>query len=327
MLVNPGGPGGSGLGLSILGELRAQRCRRHLRLDRLRPARRRRERAGAVAATRRTSGYDRPHYVPASPAISEAGSPGRRPTPTPARRRTARSARAPEDASTRSRTWRASARRSAQKQINYYGFSYGTYLGQVYATLYPTQVRRMVLDGNVDPRSVWYDANLDQDVRVRPQHQHLVRLGRQVRQRLPPRQDPEGGAARCSTRAQDKLDANPAGQRGKLGGDEWTDVFLVGGLLPVRRGPTSRTRSPPGSTSGDSPRSRTRTASTPAAPATTTGTRSTSASSAPTLRGRRSGAPGRRTTTRLHEGAVPDLGQRLVQRAVPVLAGQGRASR
>ena len=50
------------------------------------------------------------------------------------------------------------------EQINYYGFSYGTYLGQVYATLYPDRVRRMVLDGNVDPRRVWYDANLDQDV-------------------------------------------------------------------------------------------------------------------------------------------------------------------
>ena len=40
-----------------------------------------------------------------------------------------------------------------QKQINYYGFSYGTYLGQVYATLHPDRVRRLVLDGNVDPPS------------------------------------------------------------------------------------------------------------------------------------------------------------------------------
>ena len=49
------------------------------------------------------------------------------------------------------------------KSINYYGFSYGTYLGQVYATLHPDRVRRMVFDGNVDPRRVWYDANLGQD--------------------------------------------------------------------------------------------------------------------------------------------------------------------
>jgi pimeloyl-ACP methyl ester carboxylesterase len=50
------------------------------------------------------------------------------------------------------------------KQITYYGFSYGTYLGQVYATLFPTHVRRLILDSNVDPRNVWYQANLNQDV-------------------------------------------------------------------------------------------------------------------------------------------------------------------
>ena len=48
-------------------------------------------------------------------------------------------------------------------QINYVGFSYGTYLGQVYATMYPTRVRKMILDGNVDPRGVWYRAQLSQD--------------------------------------------------------------------------------------------------------------------------------------------------------------------
>ena len=47
--------------------------------------------------------------------------------------------------------------------ISYYGFSYGTYLGQVYSTLYPTHLKYMVLDSNVDPRKVWYQANLDQD--------------------------------------------------------------------------------------------------------------------------------------------------------------------
>jgi pimeloyl-ACP methyl ester carboxylesterase len=49
------------------------------------------------------------------------------------------------------------------KHLTYYGYSYGTYLGQVYSTLYPNRVRRMVLDSNVDPRTVWYQANLDQD--------------------------------------------------------------------------------------------------------------------------------------------------------------------
>jgi pimeloyl-ACP methyl ester carboxylesterase len=48
-------------------------------------------------------------------------------------------------------------------RISFYGFSYGTYLGEVYSTLYPTHLRYMVLDSTVDPRRVWYGANLDQD--------------------------------------------------------------------------------------------------------------------------------------------------------------------
>ncbi|MGH3180264.1 MAG: alpha/beta fold hydrolase, partial [Streptosporangiaceae bacterium] len=48
-------------------------------------------------------------------------------------------------------------------KINYYAFSYGTYLGQVYATLFPDRVRRMVLDSVVDPTGVWYADNVDQD--------------------------------------------------------------------------------------------------------------------------------------------------------------------
>ncbi|MGH3376593.1 MAG: alpha/beta hydrolase, partial [Actinoallomurus sp.] len=50
-----------------------------------------------------------------------------------------------------------------QKQISYYGFSYGTYLGATYGTLFPGRVRHMILDGNVDDRGVWYDAQLEQD--------------------------------------------------------------------------------------------------------------------------------------------------------------------
>ncbi len=48
-------------------------------------------------------------------------------------------------------------------RIGFYGFSYGSYLGQVYATRFPQRVGRFVLDGVVDPTRVWYAANLDQD--------------------------------------------------------------------------------------------------------------------------------------------------------------------
>ncbi len=38
------------------------------------------------------------------------------------------------------------------QKLSYLGFSYGTYLGTVYADLYPTRVRALTLDGSVDPR-------------------------------------------------------------------------------------------------------------------------------------------------------------------------------
>ena len=49
------------------------------------------------------------------------------------------------------------------EQLTYYGFSYGTYLGQVFGTLFPGHVRRMVLDSTVDPTGAWYADNIAQD--------------------------------------------------------------------------------------------------------------------------------------------------------------------
>jgi pimeloyl-ACP methyl ester carboxylesterase len=112
------------------------------------------------------------------------------------------------------------------KQINYYGFSYGTYLGQVYSTLYPSHVRRMVLDSNVDPRGVWYAANLTQDVAFDrnintwfgwlAQHNSTYRLGKTQK------------AVHDLWYAQlAALAKKPAG--GIIGPDEWTDAFLGAG--------------------------------------------------------------------------------------------------
>jgi pimeloyl-ACP methyl ester carboxylesterase len=38
------------------------------------------------------------------------------------------------------------------ERLTYLGFSYGTYLGQTYANLFPNKVRALVLDGVIDPR-------------------------------------------------------------------------------------------------------------------------------------------------------------------------------
>ncbi|MER7764639.1 alpha/beta hydrolase [Streptomyces sp. NPDC097619] len=53
-----------------------------------------------------------------------------------------------------------------EKKLNFLGVSYGTYIGGVYATLFPTHVRRMIVDSVVNPskKKIWYEANLDQDV-------------------------------------------------------------------------------------------------------------------------------------------------------------------
>ena len=60
------------------------------------------------------------------------------------------------------------------KQINYFGYSYGTYLGAVYAKLHPARVRRMVLDSIVDPTGVWYDDNIAQDYAFNDRHRAFM---------------------------------------------------------------------------------------------------------------------------------------------------------
>ncbi len=109
-----------------------------------------------------------------------------------------------------------------QSKINFYGFSYGTYLGSVYMTLHPDQVRRFVLDSTVDPRGVWYQDNLDQDVAFQTtfniymswlaQYSSVYDVGNtqdQVRQTF--------------LNTESALNAHPAD--GVLGGDELLDVF------------------------------------------------------------------------------------------------------
>ncbi|QNS03575.1 alpha/beta hydrolase [Streptomyces xanthii] len=51
-----------------------------------------------------------------------------------------------------------------EQRLTYMGASYGTYIGAVYATLFPSHVRRMVFDSAVDPSPgrVWYRNNMAQ---------------------------------------------------------------------------------------------------------------------------------------------------------------------
>ena len=111
-------------------------------------------------------------------------------------------------------------------KINYYGFSYGTYLGQVYATMFPSRLRRMVLDSTVDPTGVWYTDNVDQDYAFQGRMDafyawvarygsvyHLGSTAAQVRA--------------AWYRARNQLLTNPV--NGTIGPDEFDDTFLLGG--------------------------------------------------------------------------------------------------
>ena len=51
-----------------------------------------------------------------------------------------------------------------EKKLNYAGKSYGTYLGTLYAELFPKNVGRFVLDGAVDPNISMRDQNLAQAI-------------------------------------------------------------------------------------------------------------------------------------------------------------------
>ncbi|MCY1137553.1 alpha/beta hydrolase [Actinoplanes sp. Pm04-4] len=224
MLVNPGGPGGKGRALSVMGTLvpgGAGAAYDWIGFD-----------PRGVGASKPSlscdadyAGYNRPPYVPKSPQIERkwlqraegyaqaCGKAG---------------GKLLEHLKTLDTVRDMDYLRQAlnARQINYYGFSYGTYLGQVYATRFPERVRRMVLDGNVNPARVWYDSNLDQDIafdrniklyfRWLAKNNRVYHLGRTARE-----------VERGFYAEQKKLTRKPAG--GKIGPSELTDIFLQAG--------------------------------------------------------------------------------------------------
>ncbi|WLW51137.1 alpha/beta hydrolase [Streptomyces sp. YU58] len=112
------------------------------------------------------------------------------------------------------------------KRINYFGYSYGTYLGAVYAKLYPERVRRLVLDSIVDPTGVWYEDNLAQDYAFNDRHRALMAWIAKYDATYKLGTDPEKIEAKWyAMRA--ALAKKPAG--GKVGASELEDTFIPGG--------------------------------------------------------------------------------------------------
>ncbi|MBX6169228.1 MAG: alpha/beta fold hydrolase [Thermobispora bispora] len=112
-----------------------------------------------------------------------------------------------------------------KEKISYLGYSYGTYLGAVYATLFPHRVHRLVLDSVVDPGRVWYDSNLDQNHGFDRRHRDFLawvaryhaeyRLGRT-----------EAAVSRAWYALRDRLRTRPAA--GIIGPSELDDIYTAG---------------------------------------------------------------------------------------------------
>jgi pimeloyl-ACP methyl ester carboxylesterase len=111
-------------------------------------------------------------------------------------------------------------------KISYFAYSYGTYLGQVYATLFPHHLRRMVLDSTVDPTGAWYADNIAQDYAFEGRmeaffswvaaHHATYGLG-----------STRAGVDQAWYRARARIQAHPV--NGRIGADDFDDTFLQGG--------------------------------------------------------------------------------------------------
>ncbi|QUI34775.1 alpha/beta fold hydrolase [Streptomyces alfalfae] len=112
------------------------------------------------------------------------------------------------------------------RRVSFFGYSYGTYLGAVYGRLFPQRVRRMALDSVVDPTGVWYDVNLRQNLAFDLRHKALMAWIARHDDAYGLGGDPAAVEARWYA-MRDGLAARPAG--GKVGPAELEDTFLPGG--------------------------------------------------------------------------------------------------
>ncbi len=112
-----------------------------------------------------------------------------------------------------------------QPRLTFMGASYGTYFGALYATLFPSHVRRMVFDSAVNPDTdqIWYRNNLDQSLAFESRwsdfrawaarHDGTFHLGTTPEQVM-----------RSYEKARDRLATKPAG--GKVGPGQLHAAFL-----------------------------------------------------------------------------------------------------
>ncbi|MEV7726387.1 alpha/beta hydrolase [Streptomyces sp. NPDC087917] len=151
MLVNPGGPGGSGLDLPLM-------------LDPLMP-REVRERYDLIGFDPRGVGASSPITCALSDAEQNIDRPYRAesfPSDVAWARTVADKCRERAGSVLPYITTRNTARDMdviravlGERKISYVGYSYGTYLGAVYTQMFPSRTDRFVLDSGVDPERIW----------------------------------------------------------------------------------------------------------------------------------------------------------------------------
>ncbi|MFG2353432.1 alpha/beta hydrolase [Streptomyces sp. NPDC048521] len=115
-----------------------------------------------------------------------------------------------------------------EDRLTFMGASYGTYFGALYAAMFPSHVRRMVLDSavNPDPEKIWYRTNLDQSAAFEERwadfrdwiarHDDVYRLGATPQQ-----------VQRSYDTARERLAGKAAG--GKVGPGQLQNTFLTAG--------------------------------------------------------------------------------------------------
>lgn len=110
------------------------------------------------------------------------------------------------------------------RTLSYVGNSYGTYLGQVYATAFPTRVARMVLTGVVPPHGAGYTGDVSRPEVARAYERNIQAFFGWVAQH-----DVIYGlgadAKAVERRFYADLDELRATPRGEVGPAEWTQLF------------------------------------------------------------------------------------------------------
>ncbi|MFD6877435.1 MULTISPECIES: alpha/beta hydrolase [unclassified Streptomyces] len=112
------------------------------------------------------------------------------------------------------------------QRLSYFGYSYGTYLGAVYARLHPDRVHRLVLDSVVDPAGVWYEDNLSQDLAFDARHKAFLAWVAKYDATYGLGTDP-ARVEKLWYGMRDALRGTPAG--GKVGPAELEDTYMPGG--------------------------------------------------------------------------------------------------